>query len=90
MGFRCTYAEGERDWVGQELSDGARGHASGGSVRGAGQTKQRGCGASDGLSARQTGRDTMSTAIRTALALESGNSELIGDIEQLTQEIGQD
>ena len=42
------------------LSDGGRGHASGGSVHGASQTKQRDCGASDGLPKRQTGRDTMS------------------------------
>ena len=66
VGIRCTYAARARDRSGQELSDGGRGHASGGSVHGAGQTKQRDCDASDGLPTRQTGRVTMSADKRTA------------------------
>ncbi|MCY3857508.1 MAG: hypothetical protein OXG25_01225 [Gammaproteobacteria bacterium] len=66
MGIRCTYAARERDRAGQELSDAGRGHASGGSVHGVGQTKQRDFGASDGLPTRQTGRDTMSADKRAA------------------------
>ena len=58
--FVVRTATRARDRAGQELSDGGRGHASGGSVHGAGQTKQRDCDASDGLPTHQTGRDTMS------------------------------
>ena len=66
VGIRCTHPARTRDRTGQELSDGGRGHASGGSVHSAGQTKQRNCGASDGLPTHQTGRDTMSADKRTA------------------------
>jgi hypothetical protein len=63
-GVRCTHSARARDKAGQELSDGGRGH-------GTGQTKQRGCGASDGLPTRQTGRDTVSAGKRTAPEVEA-------------------
>ena len=78
VGIRCADPTRARERAGQELSDGGRGHASGGSGRGAGQTKQRDCGAGDGLPTRQTGRDTISADKRTlgdrARAAESRSS----------------
>ena len=65
--FVCTHSARERDRAGQELSDGDRGHASGGSVHSASQTKQRDFGVSDGLPKRQTGRDTISADKRTII-----------------------
>ena len=65
VGIRCAHPARARERAGQELSDGGRGHASRGSVHCAGQTEQKGCGASDGPPERQKGRVTIGADRRT-------------------------